>query len=286
MTAFYNHFEMKSFMTKVKNDFLKEQENWCDIKHFQFSNGFYREYADDDYNKLYMEQYYVLKYFPLYFDEYKHAYEMFFNSYSKSTLKVLSIGVGSGVDYLALKEVMRERNLDTSLDYVGIDRINWKYRDANIIFVNTDILHLKKTYFQDVDLIVFPKSLIELDEERLNHISSYVISAASKEIHFLNTYVKKGDHVSGLNEFNMIHQNLIQTGHKFLDDDAYRSYTFNNASKIEYPIYYNSWKKPLEFYCHGRCGENQSNQCNIVQYPMMNKNNMAFNVLKYTKETK
>ena len=231
-----------------------------------------------------MEQYYVLKYFPLYFDEYKHAYEMFFNSYSKSTLKVLSIGVGSGVDYLALKEVMRERNLNIELDYVGIDRIDWKYRDANIDFVETDILHLDEIYFQDADLIIFPKSLIELDEERLDYISSCVISAASSEVYFLNTYVKKGDYVSGLDEFSTIHQNLVQTGHRFVDNDASRSYTFNDASKIKYPIYFNSWRKPLERHCQCRCGADQIDQCNIVQYPMVYKKNMAFNVLKYTKE--
>lgn len=284
MTAIYNHFRMESFMTGVRNDFLEEQSNWCDIRHFQFSNGFYREYANEDYDKLYMEQYYLLKYFPFYFDEYKHAYELFFDSYNKVTLKVLSIGVGSGVDYLALKEVIREKNLDIELDYVGIDRIDWKYRDADIEFVNTDILHLDKTYFQDVDLIVFPKSLIELDEERLDYISSQVVSVASSEIYFLNTYVKNGNHVSGLDEFNMIHQMLMQAGHMFVDNDAYRSYTFDNASRVEYPIYYNSWKKPLEHHCRGRCGENQIRQCNIAQHPMIYKKNMAFNVLKYTKE--
>ena len=112
MTAFYNHFEMKSFMTSVSNDFQKEQENWCDIRYFQFSNGYYSEYANTHYGKVYMEQYYILKFFPFYFEECMNAYAHFLQSYRKSTLKVLSIGVGNGVDYLALQELIRAIDLD------------------------------------------------------------------------------------------------------------------------------------------------------------------------------
>ncbi len=64
MTAPFTHFNIRAFMGKVTNDFLGQQENWCDLRHFQFSNGFYRQYAKDHYSRIYMEQYYLLKFFP------------------------------------------------------------------------------------------------------------------------------------------------------------------------------------------------------------------------------
>ncbi len=283
MVTPYKHFDLTSFMTKIKNDFQTQQENWCDIRHFQFTNGYYSEYANTHYGKAYMEQYYILKFFPFYFEECMNAYVQFLQSYDKSTLKVLSIGVGNGVDYLALKELIRANNLNIDLDYVGVDIIDWRYRDEDINFIHEDILTLGEKYFQNIDLVIFPKSLIELDEVRINYISDLILSEGSNEIHFLNTYVKKGDHVSGQNEFKLIHKHLIEDGYVLIDNESNRYYTFNDNSKISYPIQYNMWKKPLESYCCGRCGENEAYQCNLAQYPMMYKNNMAFNVLKYIK---
>ena len=83
MVAPYNHFDMASFMTQINNDFKMQQENWCDIRHFQFTNGYYSEYANTHYGKVYMEQYYLLKYFPFYIEECMHAYAKFLNSYDK-----------------------------------------------------------------------------------------------------------------------------------------------------------------------------------------------------------
>ena len=246
MTALYKHFDLTDFMTKIKNDFHTQQENWCDIKHFQFTNGYYSEYANTHYGKVYMEQYYILKFFPFYFEECMEAYAQFLESYDKPTLKVLSAGVGNGVDYIALQELIRANNLDIELDYVGVDIIDWKYRDERIDFVHADVLSLDESHFQDVDLVIFPKSLIELDEVRLNYISDLILSAGTNEIYFLNTYVKKGDHVSGLDEFELIHQHLIGDGYVLIDNESDRSYTFDDNSKISYPIHYNMWKKPLE----------------------------------------
>ncbi len=285
MVAPYNHLDITSFMKKIKNDFHMQQENWCDIKHFQFTNGFYSEYANTHYGKVYMEQYYLLKFFPFYFEECMQAYAQFLESYDKPTLKVLSIGVGNGVDYIALQELIRANSLDIELDYVGVDLIDWKYRDERIDFVNTDVLALDKSYFENVDLIVFPKSLIELDDARLNYIALMAIMHGSQEISFLNTYVKRDDNAFGIKQFKTIHDNLLQAGYILDDNEVDRFYSINdNNAKIEYPIYYNSWRKALETYCCHQCGTGEANRCRLAQYPMMYKNNMAFNVLKYTKE--
>jgi hypothetical protein len=284
MVAPYNHFDMASFMTQINNDFKMQQENWCDIRHFQFTNGYYSEYANTHYGKVYMEQYYLLKYFPFYIEECMHAYAQFLNLYDKPTLKVLSIGVGNGVDYIALRELIHVNKLDIELEYVGVDMIDWKYRDESIDFVHTDVFGLDKSFFQDVDLIVFPKSLIELDDKRLHYISLMTMMHGSDEIHFLNTYVKRNDDVSGIDQFKIIHNNMLHAKYILEDNEVDRFYSdIDDNAKITYPIYYNSWRKALEVFCCNQCGTGEANRCSLAQYPMMYKNNMAFNVLKYTK---
>ena len=283
MTAFNKNFEIGKFMRKVKNDFLADKKNWCDLKNFQFTNGFYSTYENKAYNKIHMEQYYILKFFPMYFQEYMYAYEIFLESYDKENLKVLSIGVGSGVDYYALKEVLNNKNI--SLDYTGVDIVDWKYRTSEINFIHTDILNLDKIYFEDVDLVVFPKSLIELEDNRLKYITESIKKTASKKLSFLNTYVKKGQKVSGVEEFKIINQGLVNSHYKLCEEnDTERYYTDDDQrSKIDYPINYYDWKDELENYCSG-CNQDQIDRCNIAQYPMLYQKHMAFNVLNYTNE--
>ncbi len=162
--------------------------------------------------------------------------------------------------------------------------MDWKYRDTQIDFAQEDILYLDKSYFEGVDLIIFPKSLIELDEARLKRIAALSIFSSSDEIFFLNTYVKNGSSVFGINEFELIDLNLMVGGYSLVGNETNRYYTdFDNRLKINYPIYFNSWKNPLENHCNRKCGAGQIDKCRIAQYPMLYKNNMAYNVLQYAK---
>ena len=287
MAASYEHFDMSRFMNRVGMDFKDQVHNWCDLKHFQFSNGYYREYADKHYSKLYMEQYYLLKFFPFYFEEAKMAYGRLMWMFDVPVLRVLSVGVGSGVDYMALREILKSKSTDTMLEYIGVDLIDWKYRNNDIDFIQCDISDLDKRYFEGVNLVVFPKSLIELDRARLEYIAQMTAKYGADEVCFLNTYVKRGANVNGIDEFGVIDDILHQSGFVLKEGNSSDYYTVKNENlRINYPIPYNSWKNPLENFCHHNCGAEEAGRCNIAQYPMLKKTNMAFNVLKYARESK
>jgi hypothetical protein len=127
---------MKKFLLDVYQDFLLEQKYWCDIRNSQFSNSEYKSYTNKQYNKLSIEQYYLLRYAPMYVEEYYEIYSKFLKLYKKSSINILSIGVGVGLDFWGFSDVILDLNRNINVDYLGVDIVDWNYRIKEMRFKN------------------------------------------------------------------------------------------------------------------------------------------------------
>ncbi len=293
---------MKDFLKRVYSDFRTQEENWCEISNSQFVPNGLSQKIYGGYDKEYFEQFYLLKYMPLYIAEYVEIYEDFLKEYDKDTLRVLSVGVGAGLDYYSLLGVLENRE-DIEMDYMGIDLVDWKYRDEEIDFEEVDLKNITENdrvmdFISDgVDVIIFPKSIIEIRSSQRRDFTSVVgkdafsvlcdvlIEHNIEDVWFLNSYIKTYKEVSGMREFSQIVNKLQAAGYRIvdgLDDTEY--YESHNGSSVNYPFDYRStWQHDLHNYCQRECGEEQSEKCSLAQNPMLRKSHIAFGITNFKK---
>lgn len=292
---------MKNFLEKIYEDFTSEEENWCHLKNSQFiSNGLPNHYKE--YDKKYIQQFYLLKYAPLYIVEYMEIYERFLKDYDKKTLKVLSVGIGSGLDYYALSNVLKNRK-DIELEYLGIDLVDWDYRSGKINFEQLDLKDISTNknvmnFIKDgVDVIIFPKSIIEIPTYVKEHsgrekqndaftvLCNMIVQNNVNDVWFLNSYIKQKKAVYGMDKFAKIVEKLKSEGYIIVKGvDARHYYKSPDRSLLNYPLdYENTWKKDLHNYCHRKCGNVQAEKCNLAQSPMLGRGNIAFSITNFKK---
>lgn len=164
------------------------QECLCKLKDESY---FYSNHIPD-YNKLYVQQLYLLRYAYAYIYEYMEMYSYIYkylyeNHFSYIIYgKTLSIGSGAGLDlyglglYLYLYDYNNVR-FYRNLIYIGVDVVDWYYRPDRIFKVNfdfrkkdlNDIFNNKKIYSR---IIIFPKSIGEIDNEILIKLPEAIIS--------------------------------------------------------------------------------------------------------------
>jgi len=288
---------MKQFIEKVYKHFLITQDNWCNIPESQFLTSQYRKYENKQYKEKYIEQYYLLKYAPIYFEEYYEIYCEFLKYYKKDNIKVLSIGIGSGLDFWGFTEAVVDLNKTISIDYMGIDLVDWHYRFDSIRFLQKSLEDLTYDDFNNftygqANVIIFPKSIIEIDKKLIQKFANLLVKSLKNKIFddanlwFLISYIKKGDKVSGLDKFKIIYDIFIEHGYKLKHGDINKvEYSINKDSKISYPIDYKySWMQDIKNYCNSKCNQSQINRCNLVdQYPMLNKKHIAYGIYNFTR---
>ena len=288
---------MKHFLENIYNDFKSEQDYWCNIPESQFSNSKYRKYENKQYSKKYIEQYYLLKYAPLYFEEYYEIYYKFLNLYNKHDIKILSIGVGAGLDFWGFTEAVVHLDKDINIDYMGIDLVDWYYRFDNIRFLQKSLENLTYDDFNNftygqANVIVFPKSIIEIDEKSIEKFANFLIKSLqnklfdSANIWFLISYIKKGDKISGLDKFKIIYNTFLENDYKLSYGDINKvEYSMDKDFKILYPIdYKNTWMEDIKNHCNSKCNQSQINRCNLVdQYPMLYKKHIAYGIYNFTR---
>ena len=294
---------MKDFLTKVYEDFKTQEENWCEIAESQFvpnslNNKIYRGYE-----KEHFEQFYLLKYAPLYIAEYVEIYQAFLKEYSKSTLRVLSVGVGAGLDCYSLYGVLRNRE-DIALEYIAIDIVDWHYRNKKINFEQVDLKDIAANenvmafIKEGVDVVMFPKSIIEIpthirqsqgiveDNDAFTELCNILVENNINDVWFLNSYIKAyNKEVSGLNEFSHIADKLNSEGYIIVNDvDAMNYYNSCYESSVHYPLdYRRTWQLDLHNYCQRKCGEEQSEKCKLAQHPMLKRSHIAYGITNFKK---
>jgi hypothetical protein len=280
---------MQKFLLNIYKNFLEEQKYWCNIPKSQFSNSQYKKYENKQYTELCIEQYYLLKYAPLYLEEYYEIYYEFLKYYKENNVKVLSIGVGAGLDFWGLAESVVHLNKTINIDYMGIDLVDWKYRLKDIRFLQTSLENLTFDDFNNftygkANVIIFPKSIIEISSDAINKFINFLFDTNIYDIWFIISYVKKGNKVSGIDKFKIIHDKFINNGYALTHGNLneYKE-SYDKNFKIIYPLdYKDSWMNDIKKHCYSKCNQSQINKCNLVdQYPMLYKKHIAYGIYHF-----
>lgn len=288
---------MKKFLSNIYENFLAEQDYWCNIPESQFSNSQYRKYENKQYTQRHIEQYYLLKYAPLYLEEYYEIYYEFLKHYKKDNIKILSIGVGAGLDFWGFAEAIVHLNKTMNIDYMGIDLVDWKYRLKDIRFLQTSLENLTFDDFSDftygkANVIIFPKSIIEIPNDAITKFANFLIDTLKNTLYdksdmwFIISYIKKGNKISGVDKFKIIYDKFIDNGYKLTHGDLnHHCESIDKDFKIIYPLdYQNTWMKDIKNHCYSKCDKFQTSKCNLVgQYPMLYKKHIAYGIYHFTR---
>jgi len=291
---------ISSYIEDVFKNFKQKEAQWCNLQNFDLHTTSYEDKLN--------QEYYLLKYFPAYFTEYYNALGKFFKDYKKNSLKVISIGCGAGIDFYALQLYITTNGLNIELDYTCIDIIDWNYKpnEKNFNFIHADINDIKDNIFDDVDLIIFPKILTELDSNTIKHIISLLESSSLKdELYFLNSYITDDSHskqIDGIKQFAKI-CNALQAQQYVIDNSA--NFGFNKHKQISclsyaylrehqglraifkffiYPQEILDILSELEKNCNYAQESIECSQCNIGTFPMMNTKYIAYLVIKFNND--
>lgn len=179
---------MKDFIEaktqKIYEDFLdnlNSAKRLCKLKELTYEGGNCPDYGDK-----FIQQYYMLRYFPAYLAEYFLMFKKLFKyKFLNSSLRVLSLGCGCGIDYWGLYFAAQSKGV--SLDdmvYSGIDIIKWNYRHNfdhhNVRFFKKDISTISKLNRRDYNVIVFPKSIGEFSDDVFGNIEQILANSQFK----------------------------------------------------------------------------------------------------------
>jgi hypothetical protein len=284
----YNLIE--DFIEKVFENFQEKEDQWCDLQNFELNIT--------NYNNELNQEYYLLKYFPAYFIEYYTSFKDFFQLYRKKSLKVISIGCGAGIDFYALECYIEKSKLKIILDYTCIDVIDWQYKPDDIRFnyIHSDILQTDKNLFDNVDLIIFPKILTELEDSTLEYIGDLLTNSNLKnELYFINSYITNDSHNStkkdGINQFNKVCTKLKVNGYKIANNvkcNSYKYFKTHMELKDIYRFNYPNEILDILFNLKDNCKFKNlegygCDNCNIKIFPMMNTKYIANLIIKFEK---
>lgn len=184
---------ISTFMKKVFDDFCTEIDGkcLCELKQSRYDGR-----KIPDYSLLMEQQYYLLRYFPAYLCEYKYIYRKIISDDKIEVFSVLAIGCGSGIDYLGLYLALNKNT--ESITYRGYDLIDWNYQDnlgnANYTTSVQNISHIEFENPCDVNIIIFPKSLSEINQADFDHFISNLtrVSFSSPYIYLVSSTMDSG----------------------------------------------------------------------------------------------
>lgn len=161
---------MREFIRKkinlIFNDFKLDLDRigtFCELKDLRFNGNHTPDYSNDIIQRLYL-----LRYFPAYLTEYYLMYvDMFEKDFLDEDLNIISIGAGCGIDFWSCKFAIENLGEQVNIRYTGIDIIDWNYWDEldelECYLLNNDINEMESLDEEGYNVIVFPKSIGELD---------------------------------------------------------------------------------------------------------------------------
>lgn len=182
------------YLNNILDDFkeyLSKNQELCKLKDLNFSNE-----NIPDYNDVNLQQLYILRYGLSYaFDYYKIAYNILKECNDYDKIRVLSVGCGTGIDYWGFVNAIEKYKSKISIDYVGIDLVDWSYkfefRDIdNGEYIISDISkYLDSIDEIDFDVIMFPKSISEFSEYK--QIVEKIKSKITSKTLFVGANIRK-----------------------------------------------------------------------------------------------
>lgn len=131
-----------------------------------------------DYRRRVIQQYYLLRFLPAYFVEYRRMFQRIIQrGFVQPDYRVLSLGTGCGLDYFGLMFAVAEacspaaslQAAAETVSYTGIDRVDWAYREdfgnAHCAYLQRDLTRMEALPAADCNILMFPKSVGEFDED-------------------------------------------------------------------------------------------------------------------------
>lgn len=176
---------VNDYIDDIFNDFkeyLDNQKKLCELKEEVY---FYSNHIPN-YDKLCVQQLYLLRYAYAYIYEYMEMYSYMFNYFYQNKVnyngwRILSVGVGAGLDLYSLD--LCNNFIYNNINYTGVDVIDWNYRPKNIPKVSFCFSNLDLEYFVNDDnneiyskIIFFPKSIGEITEDTLKLLPTKIKS--------------------------------------------------------------------------------------------------------------
>ncbi|MEI0581103.1 hypothetical protein [Brachyspira pilosicoli] len=202
---------VNDYIDDIFNDFkeyLDNQENLCELKEEAY---FYSNHIPN-YDKLCVQQLYLLRYAYAYIYEYMEMYSYIFNYFYQNKVnysgwRILSIGTGAGLDLHGLS--LYSEKLNYKISYSGSDPIKWGYRPEQVCKVNfifcddslENIIYNNNIYSK---IIIFPKSIGEMAEDILKLFPTKI---KSNKIYLMISFANNEDRKKMdilLNKFNEI----------------------------------------------------------------------------------
>lgn len=298
---------MKAFieekMSEIFNDFredLNSRDRFCILKDFRFDRG-----HTPDYNNEVIQKYYLLKYMPAYLVEYKEMYkEMIQQEFINNKLNVLSIGCGCGIDLWGLKFAVDDCEEEFDIRYTGLDIVEWLYWDDLHIdecyYLDNDISEMEYLDEENYNIIMFPKSIGELNEETFENLKTVFENTNfnSSKIVLLSS-IRKTRRDDDISRFVEI-VNIFEETHGYECIDEKYQYTYynkrcdGNYPKLQhlfdefiYPEEIREFMTKINHQCQGYI-ENNDEPCeddceNMNRYPITRASQIEFQVVRLEK---
>ena len=170
-------------MNKIFNDFLMDldnKEDYCELRDFRSDGNNILDYSNPIMRKLYL-----LRYMPAHMAEYYFMYEsMFRYKFLDNNPNILSIGAGCGVDLWGAKFAGDQYSPGSDIRYTGLDNVNWNYHDnlgiEEYYFIFQDVNEFRKLDESDYNVIIFPKSIGELNASTFNDLKNCIRNTTFK----------------------------------------------------------------------------------------------------------
>ncbi len=289
---------INAYLEKVYSE-LKNQvdrgENLCELKTLSFEGG-----SLPDYTNVQIQRLYLLRYAFAYVFEYETMYdEVLEKMHEPHTLSVTSIGCGSLLDYWALARVIKKRKLDSRVEYIGIDTIDWDYKiesrdeDAITFYQGNAQQILKDGNELQSDVYFFPKSISEFSEDEINEIAEcFKQKQICKDTIFVCISVRANgaSMERDIQRTKKIVDALWKNG--FMADTEYSRYTCYTenvgiasfGSEYDYPDEALEYVRTLNTKCISflENGENCYSYCTCLnRYPVLKTGLIRYQVIKF-----
>ena len=240
MDTLNDFINITKFIENIYNfrlkEFINNNQYLCEL-----SINFFNVDELPDYTKEHVQESYLLKYSLAYSFEFYRMYNKIIDSLKdKGYINVLSLGCGSCIDYWSLCYTLYKKNINTKINYIGVDKIKWesngieepfdknncetnykfnKRRKDNSYFLQSEIKDLENSIninnkcneinniLSNLDIIIFPRSIGDIcDNEENNEILKNIFNKAKNDkIFFLSSTFNQRD----LNLFSNIIDNML-----------------------------------------------------------------------------
>ena len=294
---------INEYLDNILNDFqeyLATTPKLCGLKSVHFDAGKIPDYCD-----IHVQQLYLLRYAYGYAFEYKCMYESLFNKYtfSDETVKVVSVGCGTGIDYWSMISALKDVGLDDKMvKYKGIDIIDWKDKfpqrknDFMKIYQGEAVNIFTNAKSLSSDIYVFPKSISELDSESIDKMCNAIQNQQIKKDTFYLLASLRDDEFSlerDIEKTNKLFNAFINNGFKS-ENDPHNSIVFKDDYKkkkireidddFKHPSGVVACLKDLNEYCINFNGfVNCENDCEqrLGRWPMLSCDKMRWQIFKF-----